>query len=146
MNKVLCLFFLITTLIVSGCQTGGIVLRETPLNISGTRKSVVSVIGEPRSMSENGRELFSKYYDKKGKDITKMNMVRERYYTHVTILGDRRPYDIQVEVVLEGRVSDEHFELIQKDDDKATTIAEKIKKVLNQSRDNRNIIDDFRSF
>lgn len=146
MSKFLCLFIIFATLIVSGCQTGGIVLRETPLNISGTRKSVVSVIGEPRTLSENGRELFSKYYDKKGKDIAKMNMVRERYYTHVTILGDRRPYDIQVEVVLEGRVSDEHFELIQKDDDKAATIAEKIKKVLNQSRDNRNIIDDFRSF
>ncbi|HWU44163.1 MAG TPA: hypothetical protein VN132_12015 [Bdellovibrio sp.] len=146
MKQVLAFLICGFTLLLSSCRTGGVVLRETPLGVSETRRAVVSIIGEPRLVSENGRELFSKYYDKKGREIVKMDMVRERYSTHVTILGDRRPYDIQVEVLVEDRDSDGGFELTDRDDDKAAPIAEKIRKALNQSLDNRNVIDDFRSF
>lgn len=134
--------------LTSGCTTTGVVLHETPLNISETRKSIVSVIGEPRSVSENGREMLSYYYDKKGNEIAKgnMDMAKERYYTHITILGDRRPYDIQVEVLIQDRDSEGGFDTTDRDDDKAAVLAEKIRKALNQSRDSRNIIDDFRSF
>lgn len=137
-------FYLVMTLV--GCRTGGIFLRETPLNISDTRKIIVSIIGEPQSVSQNGRELISNYYDKKSNHIEKMDLARDRYYTHVTILGDRRPYDIQVEVIWEKRDPDGKFEHHDQDDSRATVIAEKIRKALNQSRDNRNVIDDFRSF
>ncbi|WP_246845202.1 hypothetical protein [Bdellovibrio sp. NC01] len=140
-------FLLPVALLLSSCMHGGgVVLRETPLNISETRKVIVSVIGEPRSISQNGRELFSQYYDKKGKNIEKMDMAKERYSTHVLVLGDRRPYDVQVEVLIEDRNDDGGFDVTDRDDDKAATIAEKIKKALALSRDNRNIIDDFRSF
>lgn len=140
-------FFIFSlALLLSSCRTGGVVLRETPLNVSDTRKTIVSIIGEPRSISENGRELLSKYYDKKGKEIAKMDMIRERYTTKVTVLGDRRPYDVQVEVLIESRDREGGFELTDRDDDKAATLAEKIKKALNQGRDGRNVIDDFRSF
>jgi hypothetical protein len=126
--------------------TGGVILRETPLSVSETRRVVVSVIGEPRSVSENGREILSKFYDRREKAIPKMEMARERYFTHVTILGDRRPYDIQVEVLVEGRSPQGNFEMVTRDDNKATIIAEKLRQALNQSRDTRNVIDDFRSF
>ncbi|MNS78744.1 hypothetical protein D3C72_1123740 [compost metagenome] len=146
MRKIFAASSLIAMLFLSGCRTGGVVLRDTPLGISETRKAVVTVIGEPRTMSTNGREMFSKYYDKKGAEIMKMDMVRERFYSHVTVLGDRRPYDIQVEVLVEGRTPEGTFELSHRDDAKASTVAEKIRAALNQSRDNRNVIDDFRSF
>lgn len=146
MHKFLGFLICILPLLLSGCRTGGVVLRETPLNVSETRKVIVSVIGEPRVVSENGRDLFSHYYDRKGKEIAKMEMARERYSTQVTILGDRRPYDIQVQVLVEDRVPEGGFELVGRDDDKAAGLADKIKKALNQSRDSRNVIDDFRSF
>jgi hypothetical protein len=146
MKKLFVGSFLFSMLLLSGCRTGGVVLRETPLGISETRKAVVTVIGEPRNMSQNGREMFSQYYDRKGAGIAKMDMIRERYYTHVTVLGDRRPYDVQVEVLVEGRTPEGTFELSHRDDAKAATVAEKIRAALNQSRDNRNVIDDFRSF
>jgi len=130
----------------TGCRTGGVILRETPLSISETRRIIVSIIGEPRSLSQNGRELESKYFDKKNQPIEKMDMARERFYTHVTVLGDRRPYDIQVEVLVEGRVENGQFELVDRDDGRAAVLAEKIRVALNQSRDTRNVIDDFRSF
>lgn len=73
-------------------------------------------------------------------------MARERLYTHITVLGDRRPYDVQVEVLVESRNQEGAFELVGNDDSRAAVIADKLKKALNQSRDKRNVIDDFRSF
>jgi len=146
MRKVLSFFALASTLLLSSCRTGGVILRETPLGVSETRRVVMSVIGEPRSVSENGREMISQFYDKKNRPIEKMDMAKERYYTHVVILGDRRPYDVQVQVLVEGRNEDGGFDVIDRDDDRAGLIAEKIRQALNQSRDTRNVIDDFRSF
>lgn len=146
MKKAFCFLALSLTLLLSSCRTGGVILRETPLSVSETRRVVVSIIGEPRSVSQNGREIMSKFYDRKEKAIPRMEMAKERYYTHVIILGDRRPYDIQVEVLVEGRNSDGAFELVTRDDNKATAIAERMRQALNQSRDTRNVIDDFRSF
>lgn len=146
MKNLVCFLLTGIALLLSSCRTGGVVLRETPLNVSETRRAVVSVLGEPRSISSNGREIFSQYLDKKDKKIEKMDMIRERHYTHVTILGDRRPYDVQVEVIIEGRNHDGGFDIVERDDAKASVIAEKIRQALNQSRDSRNVIDDFRSF
>lgn len=131
---------------LTSCRTGGVILRETPMSVSETRRVVVSVIGEPRSVSQNGREIASKFYDRKDKLISKMESAKDRAHTRVTILGDRRPYDIQVEVLIEGRKPDGSFELVGHDDGKAARIAEKLRQALNQSRDNRNVIDDLRPF
>lgn len=129
-----------------GCRTDGIIVRETPLSISETRKAIVTVIGEPRAVSGNGRELYSKYYDKKGQPIERMELAKERFASHVIILGDRRPYDIEVEVLVEERDEDGRFQVVEKDEDMAHPLADKIKKTLYQSLDSRNLIDDFRSF
>ncbi|MGZ3768403.1 MAG: hypothetical protein ACXVCP_01320 [Bdellovibrio sp.] len=146
MKYVLVFLSIAAACLLSSCRTGGVILRETPLNVSDTRRAVVSVIGEPRAISQNGREILSYYMDKKDRKIEKMDMVRERHFTHVTILGDRRPYDVQVQVVIEIRNPNDGFDVIDRDDKKASIIAEKIRQALNQSRDNRNVIDDFRSF
>lgn len=137
-------FFSLFALI--GCQTSGVYLRETPLNVSETRRAVVSVIGQPRLTSENGRELLSKYYDRKGNSEDQVKNARERLTTHVTILGDRRPYDIQIEVVVEIRDREGVYQVVEKDDARAEKIALDIQKALVQSRDNRNIIDDFKPY
>lgn len=131
---------------MSGCVTGGTILKDTPLGLSETRRSIMSVIGEPRIMSQNGREMQSQYYGSDNKPIAKMDMARSRYFTHVIILGDRRPYDIQVIVKMEIRTEDGQFEYSENDDDKSEIIAGRIQEALNQSRDGRNVIDDFRSF
>lgn len=146
MMKVRVTLFLLMIFALGACQTRGVLLKETPLNVSETRRVIVSVIGEPRSLSQNGRELSSQYYDRKQNEIKKMEMARERLFTHITVLGDRRPYDVQVEVLVESRNQDGAFELVGSDDNRAAVIADKLKKALHQSRDKRNVIDDFRSF
>jgi hypothetical protein len=140
------LIALLFTVVLAGCQTTGVMLRDTPLGVSETRKVVVSVVGEVREVSENGRELFSKYYDRKGNPIQSMDMAKERYYSHIIVLGDRRPYDINVDVIIEARDQDGGWELVDHDDHKSAVLADKLKKALHQSRDSRNVIDDFRSF
>jgi len=129
------------------CQTTGIVLKDTPLNISETRKAIASVIGQPRATSENGREMVSKYYDRKGtKDDEEMKTARERLSTHITILGYRRPYDIEIEVVVVIRDHEGKYQVVERDDARARIVSKEIQKALVQSRDNRNIIDDFRAY
>jgi hypothetical protein len=64
----------------------------------------------------------------------------------VTILGDRRPYDIQIEVVVEIRDKEGIYQVVERDDARAEKIAKDIQKALVQSRDNRNIIDDFKPY
>lgn len=143
------LFFalLLMPLFLTSCRSGGIVLRDTPLGLSDTRVAIVTVIGQPRAMSENGRELFSKYYDATGHPIEKMDLIRRRYTSHIYVLGDQRPYDVKVEVNVEERVDNNHFELVDHDEKRAEDLAEKIHKALNQSRDaDRNVIDNFKSF
>jgi hypothetical protein len=133
-------------LFLMGCQTQGVVLHDTPLNISETRRVIAGIIGEPRAVSENGREMVSQYYDRKGNTDDKIKTARERRSTHITILGDRRPYDVQVEVVVEVRDHEGTYQVVGRDDARAEKIAQDIQKALVQSRDNRNIIDDFKPY
>ena len=133
--------------LLNGCQTDGVYLRETPLGASETRKAIVSVIGEPRTTSDNGRELTSRYQNKNGSFDDGSKVLKERRYTVVTILGDRRPYDIHVGVVVEKKFKENgKFETAGPDDGLAQEMADKIKKALHQSLEKRNIIDDFRAF
>ncbi|MBX2988072.1 MAG: hypothetical protein KF802_09265 [Bdellovibrionaceae bacterium] len=142
------LFFLsllIPALWLASCQHRGAMITETPMGLTEIRRVVVTVIGDPRVMSKNGYELESAYYDRKEKTLERPNDVRERFYTKVTILGDRRPYDIQVQVPVEVR-SDRGYETVGEDDRLAQSWAERIKKALHESRDKRNVIDDFKAF
>lgn len=133
-------------LALAGCRSDGVFVKETPMNLSETRKAIVAAIGEPRLVSKNGRELYSECYNKKEQPIERMESAKERFSSHISILGDRRPYDLEVEVLVEERDDDGHFQVVDKDDSMAAPLAEKIKKELYQSLDERNLIDDFRSF
>jgi hypothetical protein len=128
------------------CQTveHGVLIPETPLNMSDSRKAVQVVIGKPRTISENGRELFSGYYDSWGLDFDP-GKSKERFHTHVLILGDRRPYDIRVIVPVEEKRGSSYVR-VGYDNDRAKKVSEKIKRALTESRDNRNIIDDFKPY
>jgi hypothetical protein len=122
----------------------GTVLRETPLGISETRKVMTTIFGEPRYISQNGREMTSQFYDTKGRFGT-FEKERSRLYTHIVILGERRPYDIQVMVKVQARNGGK-FQDVAIDERRSQEAAEKIQQALNESRDKRNFIDDFKPF
>jgi len=135
----------ILALTLISCRSG-VILRETPLNMSETRRVITMIIGQPRAISKDGRELSSHYYDRQNKPIENPKAVRERYTTVIAILGDRRPYDVEVEVLREVRAPEGGYEVIENDESRAQAIGDRLQKALNESRDNRNLIDDFRPY
>ena len=139
-------FTLLAALLLSGCSTPqGVVLKETPLGISETRRIISSVTGIPRMISENGRELYSQFFDRKGR-VDDFLTARERLYSRVTILGERRPYNIEVLVIIQNKQADNKFLDVGHDMRRSEELAEKIRAALNESRDKRNIIDDFKPY
>ncbi len=145
LKKTLCIFYLVMSLVSCAHYDEGTVLRETPLSIGETRKVMTMVMGEPRFISQNGRELMSHYYDQKGR-FGSFEKEKSRFYTHVIILGERRPYDIQVMVKVQARQNNGKFVDLAIDERRSEEAAEKIRQALNESRDKRNFIDDFKPF
>ncbi len=141
----LTLVLLLSAILLNGCQHKDVVIQDAPFGLGEIRRIVVSIVGEPKSISANGFEIVSQYYDREEEVIERPNEVRQRFYTIVTALGDRRPYDIQVQVIVEVRTMD-GYENVGQDDAFAAKIAEKIKKALHESREKRNVIDDFKAF
>lgn len=136
------LSFLLT---LAGCQTG-VFIKDSPAALTDIRKAVVVVLGEPRNTSQTGRELTSRFHDRRGRVDNSLEKAKVRYYTLVSILGDRRPYNIKVEVFQEAKVDPMTYQIIGEDQDLAKKTAAKIEEVLNESLKNRNVIDDFRAF
>lgn len=132
-------------ILITGCQTG-VFIRESPAAMTDIRKAFVVLFGDPRSTSYNGQELISKFHDKRNRVEEGLEKAKTRYFTKLTILGDRRPFQIKVEVFQEVKVSGQQYEIIDEDMEMARKTAQKLEEVLNQSLKNRNVIDDFRAF
>jgi hypothetical protein len=142
MRVLLALVFLV---LVSGCQTG-IFIDESPAAMTDIRKAFVSIFGEPRTANFNGQILVSQFHDKRNRVDQSLATAKTRYYTQLSILGDRRPYRIKVEVFLEVKVAPQEYEIIDEDTELAQKTADKLQEVLHQSLKGRNVIDDFRAF
>ncbi len=136
--------FIFSFLFLAGCQTtSGVVIPEAMLPIKQSRVAIASVIGEPRVISQNGREISSHFHDRKLKPIDVTPKTPERLYTKVTILGARRPYDISVEVHVEHRDPDSlAFQDIGLDDRLSRLQAKAVQDALHQSQDKVQVIDE----
>lgn len=101
-----------------------------------------------RETSANGREFYSNYFLPKDRRFKPAEKLPERYYAHILVLGDARPYNIQVRVrrqkvesVREGIYRD-----LGSDQTIAKAIQRRVQDQLNKRREDLNIIDDFRVF
>lgn len=138
------LLLLIAVMFISSCQTTqGIVLSETPLAIRPTRVAISAALGEPRVISQNGREISTHFHDRKFQFLDVTLKTQERLYTKVLILGARRPYDIVVEVHVERRDPDtKNFQDVGVDEKLSILQARQVQQALNQSRDKAVVIDE----
>jgi hypothetical protein len=143
--KVFIFIGIFSLFVLTGCQTG-IFINDSPAAMTDIRKAFVVVMGEPQNTSFNGKELTSKFHDKRGRHDEALSKAKSRYFTRMSILGDRRPYKIKIEVFHEVRISPQQYEIVGEDLDLAQSTAKKIEETLNQSLKNRNVIDDFRAF
>lgn len=140
--------WIILITLLTGCATlpeQGVVLREKNYSLTEIRGAIVSISGEPRRISENQREIYSQFFTRRKDPKFDPQKSKERLYALFSVLGDRRPYDIRIEVIVERRRG-EAYEHHTYDDQIAKKIAVELKTRLNQGRDGRSVIDEFRPF
>jgi hypothetical protein len=131
---------------IMGCAGPGTYIHESDISLTESRKALVKLYGEPRSISQNGREFLTNYMDKKGRILESVKKAKERRYAHIKILGERRPYEILVNVVVQAQSEPGVYETLDNDEVLSDQLAVEIKKELLKSLENRNIIDDFNAF
>lgn len=128
--------------LLTGCQTSRHVIEESTLSAAEHRRAIVTVFGDVRQISQNGRELFSHYHDKKFNFIDDPTKVSVRYFTKTSVLGVRRPFEVIVEVRRE-RKDPETKQFIDQglDDGLSQKRLNELRTVLNQSRGNSQEFD-----
>ena len=127
---------------MTSCQTNQHVIEESALSAKEHRKIIVTVFGDVRQISQNGRELYSHYHDKKFNFIDDPTKVGIRYFTKTSVLGARRPYKISVEVHRELK-DPETKQFVDQglDDGLSQKRLAELRTVLNQSRENSQEFD-----
>lgn len=125
-------------------------MRNVDASVADLRAVVGTVIPVGiRAVSSNGRELVSKHFVVLKDRYRAAADAIDRYYAQVTILGDRRPYDIEILVAHEQRVlRNDRFTyvIVEYDQDLARELEVKMREELTKRREERNVIDDFRVF
>lgn len=99
--------------------------------------------------SSNGREFKSKYFVYSNEHFRSGDAAIDRYIAQFVILGDRRPYDVEVTVFHERRVlrgTQFVYSQLGLDPHLAQVLVQRLQEALSKRREDRNIIDDFRVY
>jgi hypothetical protein len=102
-----------------------------------------------RKISSNGREFYSNYFVALAHEFKPADSLSNRNFAQILVLGDRRPYAIQVVVYREqfsNELSGGGYRTSGTDQTLAHVVLNKINRELNKRREDLNIIDDFRVF
>lgn len=106
--------------------------------------------GGIRESSENRRIFQSKHIDLNGNRWDVLSAEKWRAFAEIGIFGDRRPYTVEVDVIVEERETtdprDQFFEPVGQSRPLAERIAQKMMNYLEDRRKKRNLIDEFRAF
>lgn len=149
------------SIILSGCSTVSLNNLDYPL--LDIQRGVSNIVPKGvLKISPNGRMYTSKYFDPNTIDTERSTeadeeIKRERAVVIATILGDRRPYDVDIRVDVD---QDENGTKTIKNDDfiegswssigsdkgLAEYFKQRLANYLARLERNKNIIDDFRPF
>ena len=143
--------FFLTILLFGACSS-----TQTAGSLNYPLTTIFSAIEKEMSMgvqtySENHREFYSRPFIVIQADDAKEGGYRERGRAKVVVLGDSRPYNLEVEVSIERAPKDEEkvdhaYRFRRYDKELAKRLLNRIVwRVEKRVRDN-NLIDDFKSF
>lgn len=138
-------FLLGLILSLAGCASSGYIIDSQNYSLGELKKILISLTGEPRKISENQRTFYSRYFSRKNDPKFDPEKSKERLYAKIVILGDRRPYDVEVQVYSEVKEGSTYVDA-GPDEIETNKLGRDIKTRLHQSREDRNVIDDFRAF
>ena len=138
------LLFLGVSFLLTGCASSNI--HDVNSAFLTVRKTVVGTFPFGlRQESENGRELYSGYFDPKNWDEDATEKT-ERAYAKVVILNASRPYDVDAHVYREKRGKTPIYHNLGEDRKLTKQLLTRLLDGLADRHDDRNIIDDFRAF
>lgn len=132
----------------AGCASSSVSIKEVALPLAAVRKIVMEFIpGGTSSESLNGREIVGEYFEPTNLDRPADDQ-KDRAKATIIILGSRRPYQLQISVVVERRRkgSKTKYEVVGEDRALAKKVRDRIKVVLANRPADLNVIDDFRAF
>ena len=143
---------MIMALLAAGCSSRG-TLRVSDLDRPLLELQQVAAHSLPlglKSTSANGREFFSRYFvaNLKERKFKPAENSPERRFAQILVLGDRRPYTVQIVVHVERRDTDRAggYSEVGTDVTAAEVIRRRFSQKLSERREDLNIIDDFRVF
>jgi hypothetical protein len=151
-KRVVPTFFLFAfMLLTTSCQSSplkGTYVEKKGVNtsIQGLVKAFDRASNGLRGKSTNGRELVSRYQRPGSNSYDNASGETVRAYSRLLILGDRRPYTIQVQYVIEERGKGEGYQIKRYDDVVARQTLRKVLEFLVNRPDREDFIDDFKAF
>lgn len=98
-----------------------------------------------RTTSRNGRTFESNYFIPKGNWDDDGADAKERAFARATILNSSRPYQVEVAVFRQRKISG-GYSAPELDDELSERLSNKIANDIANRREDRNIIDDFKPF
>lgn len=145
-------FLLVLSAVVfSGCASIGTpryatTIKELDKPLIDIQRMIARTLpGGLSHASSNGREMYSRPFIIEKGLYKPVGEVADRYVGVVTVLGDRRPYILEIVVAHENRQGGE-YKIVGYDIGMARQLERRIKQVLAKRREDLNIIDDFRVF
>lgn len=148
-------FFIIFLCFFCGCSSLNESVDGPHIRLSSLNRSVESVLkafefGVPgnkiRGRSKNGRVIVSTYHPYRGSAYESGLNSKIRAFVKMAILGERRPYDLKVQFIVEKRLPNDTYEIVRYDNRRARDVAKKMKEYLAARPDSSDVIDDFRAF
>jgi hypothetical protein len=140
-------------LMLTACSSGP-VIHDVNQSYNQIRQTLITNLPNGlRGESPNGRELTSGFFtagvleNAVFLDEDKAMTVAERAYAKVIILGERRPYQIEIRVYRQKRDAKRRRYSSPSIDKKASQdLARHFNAALANRREDMNVIDDFRAF
>lgn len=134
---------------LAGCVSDP-VLTNLNYPLPMIEKAIQNGLVKIKSVSQSRREFTSDYLTKEGRVWDPIGNDPQRAIVKVTIIGDRRPYDLDIETSIEERPTGQAgystgFKEIGTSSKLAQEIQFRIQTYLRQNS-KRNLIDDFRAF
>lgn len=136
-------------ILVTGCA-GDPTIANLNYPLPLLEKAIQNALVKVKSVSHNRREFVSDYLTKEGRIWDPIGNDPQRAVVRVFVVGDRRPYDIDIETSIEERPTGQTgystgFKEIGKSSRLVQEIQFRIQTYVRQNS-KRNLIDDFRAF
>jgi hypothetical protein len=133
-----------------GCASKGIKIEGGKYSLIRLQKvAQASLPNGQEFKSPNGRSFRSKYYDPYNSARFNFNQGPTRHFAVINVLGDRRPFEIEVIVYEERKTAGARnagYQVYGVDPKATQALAIRIQAKLDQRKGNRDFIDDFKAF